>query len=102
MKSYVFGLLYMDNWEWYEEYFPATAQLINEHGGTYLASGIKPNVREGDQNPNAYVLLEFPDLESAEKWYEDPRYKPLVDLRNSGGRSDIYIFPGMPTEDDQA
>ena len=34
--------------------------------------------------------------------YEDPRYKPLVDLRNSGGRSDIYIFPGMPTEDDQA
>ena len=98
----MFGLLYMDNWEWYEEYFPATAQLINEHGGTYLASGIKPNVREGDQNPNAYVLLEFPDLESAEKWYEDPRYKPLVDLRNSGGRSDIYIFPGMPTEDDQA
>ncbi|MBT3850806.1 MAG: DUF1330 domain-containing protein [Gammaproteobacteria bacterium] len=102
MKGYMFGLLYMDNWEWYEEYFPATAQLINEHGGTYLASGIKPNVREGDQNPNAYVLLEFPDLESAEKWYEDPRYKPLVDLRNSGGRSDIYIFPGMPTEDDQA
>ena len=102
MKGYMFGLLYMDNWEWYEEYFPATAQLINDHGGTYLASGIKPNVREGDQNPNAYVLLEFPDLESAEKWYEDPRYKPLVDLRNSGGRSDIYIFPGMPTEDDQA
>lgn len=102
MKGYMFGLLYMDSWEWYEEYFPATAQLINEHGGTYLASGIKPNVREGDQNPSAYVLLEFPDLESAEKWYEDPRYKPLVDLRNSGGRSDIYIFPGMPTEDDQA
>ena len=102
MKGYMFGLLYMDNWEWYEEYFPATAQLINEHGGTYLASGIKPNVREGDQNPSAYDLLEFPDLESAEKWYEDPRYKPLVDLRNSGGRSDIYIFPGMPTEDDQA
>ena len=82
--------------------FSGHTQLINEHGGTYLASGIKPNVREGDQNPNAYVLLEFPDLESAEKWYEDPRYKPLVDLRNSGGRSDIYIFPGMPTEDDQA
>ena len=102
MKGYMFGLLYMDSWEWYEEYFPATAKLINEHGGTYLASGIKPNVREGDQNPSAYVLLEFPDLESAEKWYEDPRYKPLVDLRNSGGRSDIYIFPGMPTKDDQA
>ena len=32
MKSYVFGLLYMESWEWYEEYFPATANLIKEHG----------------------------------------------------------------------
>ena len=28
MKGYVIGLLYMDNWDWYEKYFPATAKLI--------------------------------------------------------------------------
>lgn len=100
MKGYMFGLLYMESWEWYEEYFPATANLIKEHGGVYLASGVKPDVREGKQEPNAYVLLEFPDLISAQNWYEDPRYKPLVDLRNSGGRSDIFIFPGAPQEND--
>lgn len=100
MKGYMFGLLYMESWEWYEEYFPATANLIKEHGGIYLASGVKPDVREGKEEPSAYVLLEFPDLISAQNWYEDPRYKPLVDLRNSGGRSDIFIFPGASQEND--
>ena len=95
MKGYVFGLLYMESWAWYEEYLPATAKLINDHGGSYLASGVKPEMQEGDEQPSAYVLLEFPDLLSAQKWYEDPKYKPLIDLRNSGGRSEIYIFPGV-------
>lgn len=94
MKSYVFGLLYMDSWKWYEEYLPATAKLIKEYGGIYLASGVQPQMREGKEEPSAYVLLEFPDLASAQNWYEDPKYKPLIDLRNSGGRSEIYIFPG--------
>tara|TARA_B110001454_G_C12708752_1_gene429758 strand:- start:1725 stop:2030 length:306 start_codon:yes stop_codon:yes gene_type:complete len=94
MKSYVFGLLYMDSWKWYEKYLPATVKLIKEHGGIYLASGVKLEMREGKDEPSAYVLLEFPDLASAQNWYEDPKYKPLIDLRNSGGRSEIYIFPG--------
>ena len=94
MKGFVFGLLYMDNWDWYEKYFPATAKLIDEHGGKYLASGTKPNMKEGNDQPSAYVLLEFPDIETAEHWYEDPKYKPLIDLRNSGGRSEIFIIPG--------
>jgi uncharacterized protein (DUF1330 family) len=94
MKGYVFGLLYMENWDCYEKYFPATAKLIDEHGGKYLASGVKAIMKEGNDQPSAYVLLEFPDIESAENWYEDPKYKPLIDLRNSGGRSEIFIIPG--------
>jgi uncharacterized protein (DUF1330 family) len=94
MKGYVLGLLYMDNWEWYEKYYPATAKLISDHGGKYLASGIKPDMKEGKEQPSAYVLLEFPNISSAQNWYEDPKYKPLIDLRNSGGRSEIYIIPG--------
>ena len=65
MKAYVFGLLYMESWEWYEKYHPETAKLISLHGGKYLASGVKPDMKEGEIQPSAYVLLEFPDLESA-------------------------------------
>ena len=51
-------------------------------------------MREGEDQPSAYVLLEFPNLESATNWYEDPNYQPLINLRNSGGRSEIFIIPG--------
>ena len=95
MQAYVFGLLYMDNWDWYEKYYPETAKLISEHGGKYLSSGVKPDMREGEDQPSAYVLLEFPNLESATNWYEDPNYQPLMNLRNSGGRSEIFIIPGV-------
>ena len=64
MKGYVLGLLYMDNWDWYEKYLPETAKLIEEHGGKYLASGVKPDMKEGIDQPSAYVLLEFPDVTS--------------------------------------
>ena len=94
MKAYVLGLLYMESWDWYEKYFPETAKLISDHGGKYLASGVKPDMREGKEQPSAYVLLEFPDLSSAQNSYEDPKYKPLIDLRISGGRSEIFIIPG--------
>ena len=85
----------MDSWEWYEEYLPAAAKLIESHGGRYLASGTKPQMKEGTEQPRAHVLLEFPNLQAAEKWYDDQKYQPLIELRNSGGRTQLFIFEGV-------
>ena len=93
MKAYVVGLLEMHNWDWYEEYYKNTAKLIKKHGGKYVASGVKPVVLEGPSTPNAHVILEFPSIENARNWYQDPEYKKMIDLRQSGGSSDIFVFP---------
>jgi len=37
--------------------------------------------------------LEFPSIEDARSWYQDPEYKKMIKLRQSGGSSDIFIFP---------
>ena len=93
MKAYVIGLLDMKSWDWYDEYYQKTSKLIEKHGGRYLASGVKPHVLEGSTTPNAHVILEFPSLEHAKNWYQDPDYKNMIELRQSGGSSDIFIFP---------
>ena len=93
MKAYVVGLLYMQSWDWYDEYYQNTSKLIEKHGGRYLASGVKPDVLEGRSTPNAHVILEFPSLEHARNWYQDPDYKKMIKLRQSGGSSEIFIFP---------
>ena len=59
MKGYVLGLLYMDNWDWYEKYLPETAKLIEEHGGKYLASGVKPDMKEGIDQPTAKKIVKL-------------------------------------------
>lgn len=93
MKAYVVGLLDMQSWDWYDEYYQNTSKLIEKHGGRYLASGVKPDVLEGRSTPNAHVILEFPSLEHARNWYQDPDYKKMIELRQSGGSSEIFIFP---------
>ena len=93
MKAYVVGLLDMQSWDWYDEYYQNTSKLIEKHGGRYLASGVKPDVLEGRSTPNAHVILEFPSLEHARNWYQDPDYKKMIKLRQSGGSSEIFIFP---------
>ena len=95
MKGYAFGVMYHDNWKWLKEYRPEVLKLIESKGGKYLAVGNNPQMREGQKQPAAYVLLEFPNLESAEKLYEDPDYQPLLELRNSTGKTDFYIFEGI-------
>ena len=92
MKAYVVGLLDMQSWDWYDEYYQNTSKLIEKHGGRYLASGVKPDVLEGRSTPNAHVILEFPSLEHARNWYQDPDYKKMIELRQSGGSSEIFIF----------
>ena len=95
MKGYAFGVMYHNEWKWLKEYRPEVLKLIESKGGKYLAVGNSPQMREGPEQPAAYVLLEFPDLESAENWYDDPQYKPLMELRKNAGNTDFYIFEGV-------
>lgn len=95
MKGYAFGVMYHNEWKWLKEYRPEVLNLIESKGGKYLAVGNNPQMREGQEQPAAYVLLEFPDLESAENWYDDPQYKPLMELRKNAGNTDFYIFEGV-------
>ena len=88
MKGYAFGVMYHNEWKWLKEYRPEVLKLIESKGGKYLAVGNNPQMREGQEQPAAYVLLEFPDLESAENWYDDPQYKPLMELRKNAGNTE--------------
>ena len=37
--------------------------------------------KEGNWQPRHLLMLEFPSLEQAERWYNSPEYKPLIAIR---------------------
>jgi uncharacterized protein (DUF1330 family) len=41
------------------------------------------------------VVLEFPSLEQAQKWYRSPEYAPLIALRQRASRGRLILLEGV-------
>ena len=95
MPAYLIGRLNIHNQDWIEEYQPITQALVAKHGGRYLVAGPDFERVEGDgAPPSALVVLEFPTLDAAKAWYNDPEYKPMIELRQGGADTEAFIVQG--------
>ena len=96
MAAYAIGSLTIRDSSWVAEYLPKTLALVEKHGGRYLARGRPTAVLEGDAAPpSAVVVLEFPSIEAAKAWYDDPDYAPLIRLRQSGATLEFILVEGL-------
>ena len=68
--------------------------MIARFGGRYLVRGGKLRNVEGDLELNRLVILEFPSLADAERFYDSPDYRPLIELRASATISDVALVEG--------
>ena len=76
-------------------YAKEAAKIVAEHGGRYVVLDADPEVLEG-VNPGlrSIVLMEFPDVESARAWYDDPAYQPLKAIRHRAVRNNAALING--------
>jgi uncharacterized protein (DUF1330 family) len=66
----------------FEEYRVKVGPMIAKHGGRYLTKGGSHKLPEGGHwKPERVVIIEFPDIESLNAWYNSPEYQPLITLR---------------------
>jgi uncharacterized protein (DUF1330 family) len=96
MAAYAIGRLDMRDPSWAQEYGPKTAALVAKYGGRYLVRGGHMERLEGaGKLPSLMVVLEFPSMEQAKAWYNDPEYAPLIKLRQTGADLDFILVEGM-------
>jgi uncharacterized protein (DUF1330 family) len=97
MAAYVIGLRRSAplKTEWLKEYLPKTGALVAKHGGKALIGGNStPQILtlEGAEDaPVGVVILEFPSLERAKAWHDDPDYVPLKQLRQANVDMEIFV-----------
>jgi uncharacterized protein (DUF1330 family) len=102
MPAFVIGWLDAEDWAWLRDYAPPTARLIAKHGGAYRVRGGARQRLEGERAlPDAFVMLEFPTLEAARAWYEDPEYGPLIRLRREHARTELVLVEGLSDAPDR-
>ena len=79
----------------YERYKAASPAAVAGGGGRFLARGGELAVLEGDWNPPRIVVLEFPDLETAKRWYESPGYQEAKQLRDGAANLRMVAVEGV-------
>lgn len=96
MPAYAIGRLTMRAPSWTAEYGPKTAALVAKHGGKYLVrGGAMERLAGGGDRPSAVVVVEFPTMEQARAWYNDPDCAPMSQLRQSGSDLDLVLVDGL-------
>jgi uncharacterized protein (DUF1330 family) len=68
----------------FEEYRTKVGPMISKYGGRYLTKGGSHTFPEGGHwKPERVVIIEFPDMDSLQRWYRAPEYQPLIALRKA-------------------
>jgi uncharacterized protein (DUF1330 family) len=66
----------------FEEYRVKVGPMIAKHGGRYLTKGNGHRFPEGGHwKPERVVVIEFPDMDALNAWYNASEYQPLIALR---------------------
>ena len=95
MPAYVLAELEITNPEGYKAYTASVPATITQYGGRFLARGGFTEALEGDWPKVRRVIIEFPSMEAARKWWDSPEYeKPkLMRRANSNGR--LLLLEGV-------
>jgi uncharacterized protein (DUF1330 family) len=81
--------------EQYEQYKAASPGAIAAFGGRFIARGGELAVLEGDWRPTRVVLVEFPDLETAKRFYESEQYRAAIKLREGAANLNMVAVQGV-------
>jgi len=81
--------------EQYEHYKAASPGAIAASGGRFLVRGGEMAVLEGDWSPKRLVLVEFPDLETAKRFYESEEYRAAMKLREGAAKLNMVAVQGV-------
>ena len=81
------ALVYLENVE----------DTFRPYGGKWLVLDAQVEVLEGAW-PGSVVLMEFPDMDTARKWYDSPEYQAILRLRTDNAVSDLVLVDPVGPE----
>jgi uncharacterized protein (DUF1330 family) len=65
-----------------------------EVGGRYLVRGGEADLFEGAPEPERMVVIEFPDADTARRWYNSEEYQAALKIRLAASRGRVMLVEG--------
>jgi uncharacterized protein (DUF1330 family) len=95
MAAYIIADVDVKNPEGFEPYKQPTAASVARYGGRFLVQSSRHEVLEGTWNPSRLVVLEFPTVQAAKRWYESEEYRQPKALRMQTAVSSLILAEGF-------
>ncbi|HWN02780.1 MAG TPA: DUF1330 domain-containing protein [Candidatus Dormibacteraeota bacterium] len=78
-----------------EEYRKRVPATLARYGGRFVVRGGAHQSIEGDWKPTRLVVLEFPSMEQAKRWYDSEEYREPKAMRLRAGRTNLVMVDGV-------
>ena len=77
------------------EYRKHTPGAIAAFGGKFIVRGGKCKSLEGDWTQERLIVVEFPDMATAERFYHSPEYQKILPLRLKAASGRTLLVEGV-------
>ena len=86
MPAYIIAEIQVTDPTAYDGYRPLAAASIARFGGRFAVRGGKVDLLEGGPEPERIVVIEFPDADTARRWYHSEEYQSALKIRRGKTR----------------
>jgi uncharacterized protein (DUF1330 family) len=77
-----------------QRYAELTPIVVEKFGGRFVVLGASPTAAEGEAGIAAAVV-EWPDMETLQAWYDSPEYAPARQIAATAMRRRLIFLPGI-------
>ena len=95
MAAYLIASIEVQDRDGFDAYRKQVAAVIERYGGRYLIRGGAVHPLEGDLGLKRLVVVEFPSLDAARRFYNSEAYAPLLKLRTGSTVSQVALVEGV-------
>ena len=95
MAAYLIAQVEVTDPDRFGEYQKLVPKAVEKHGGRYLARGGETAALEGNWDPARVVIVEFPSLEQAKRFYDSPEYQQAIQVRSGAADMKMLAVEGV-------
>lgn len=95
MTAYVISEVTPRDPDGFSAYRQRAARSIEQYGGEYIVRGGPVVVLEGEFTQQMIVLVEFPDSETARRWYRSSEYAEALAVRDHALVRNLLLVEGI-------
>jgi uncharacterized protein (DUF1330 family) len=94
MPAYIVADIQVTDPAAYDDYRPLAAASIARFGGRFVVRGGRVDLLEGEPLPERIVVIEFPDADTARRWYHSAEYQSALKIRQSASSGRVFLVEG--------